>query len=153
MKQSTRERLDRLREEAPILFASGVDEAAVQDAERALKVQFGPAYRAFLLEYGGAMVGPWPIVGLATSEVMDDRDTVVELTTWYRKDGWYGVEDWVIVSADHGGNPIGIAPSGEIWVSDHDFGGLYRLAGSFEEFLEEQLTKSEKADGLNGADE
>jgi len=36
---------------------------------------------------------------------------------------------------DHGGNPIGIAPDGTVWVSDHDAYDCYQLAPDFEGYI------------------
>jgi hypothetical protein len=53
----------------------------------------------------------------------------------FRIQGWLGIESWLIISVDHGGNPIGFAPDGQIWISDHDFGVVKPIAQDFEDFI------------------
>ncbi len=122
---------------SPILRAETLP--TVEEVDRACEavgVPFPQEYRDFLLRFGGAMVGPYPIYGLRPVEVMGVNTwSVVEMTKHYRADGWPGAEEWVIISTDHGGNPIGMDAKGLIWTFDHDFGGLYFEADNFEEYV------------------
>jgi hypothetical protein len=52
----------------------------------------------------------------------------------YREAQRPGIGDWLIISSDLGGNPIGIAPDGHIWVSRGDSQPLL-VAEDFEAFL------------------
>lgn len=130
-------RLDAEFAEFPILLADGLpSEVEVDQAERRVGVPFGEDYRRFLLRYGGAMVGPYPIFGLRPVEVMgDDLWSVVVVTEWYRAQEIPGTDRWVVMSNDHAGNPVGKDAAGAIWIYDHDFGGLAPLAESFEQYL------------------
>lgn len=119
----------------PFLRAGTVDSQEVDAASAAVGLQFPEDYREFLLRHGAAIVGPYPILGVRPVEDMGDEWSVIEVNRRYRSDKWPGVDDWLIVSADHAGNPMGIDKDGRVWVSDHDFGGISPVADSFEEFL------------------
>jgi hypothetical protein len=67
--------------------------------------------------------------------------SALEVTDRYRRQGWRGVEDWLIISMDHAGNPIGLTRDGKIWISDHDFGQVTVIANSFEDYLRKQCLK------------
>ena len=69
---------------------------------------------------------------------MGNEWSVVEVNRRYRADRWPGVDGWLIVSADHAGNPMGIAGDGRVWVSDHDSRDLALVAESFEHFLRKE---------------
>jgi hypothetical protein len=135
--------LERLREEAksfPMMFATGVPDFEIEAAENALGCKFAEAYVRFLREFGGAMVGPEPILGLRRADVMGvDAWSVVETTRRFRAHGWAGVDDWYVVSIDGAGNPIGVGLDGAVYISDHHGGGTQKVAGDFEEFLSSRL--------------
>jgi len=136
MKRDTIKRLDALYEEFPFLRAEEVpSEAEIADAERELGVPFPADYREFLLRYGGAFAGPDPVYGLRPVEDMGRMWSVVDATRRYREDGVPGADEWIIVSVDKGGNPVGIDRNGAVWIWDHDFGGLAPLAKDFEKWL------------------
>ncbi len=65
----------------------------------------------------------------------------------YRSHGWPGLEDWLIVSAVHAGNPMGIDRVGRVWVSDHGAGGVYQVAESFEDVLRTRCLRLPRAAG------
>jgi hypothetical protein len=135
MRSDTRNALDERFGRYPFLRAGIVDPVEIDEASAAVGLPFPEAYREFLAEHGAAIVGPYPIFGLRPVEDMGGDWSVVELNRRYRSDRWRGVEDWVIVSADHAGNPFGIDRSGRVWISDHDSGAMHQVAESFEEFL------------------
>lgn len=123
--------------ESPILRAESIPTSEeIDQASLELGVPFATDYREFLLTFGGAMVGPFPIFGLRPVEVMgDDHWSVLDVTRHYRNDGVPGSEAWVVISEDHSGNPVGMDAEGKVWVYDHDFGGLTALASSLEEYI------------------
>jgi hypothetical protein len=45
-----------------------------------------------------------------------------------------------VISEDGFGNPIGIAPDGQVMIADHDVGQLSVLTSNFEEFLVKQCS-------------
>src|SRR4051794_34532366 len=114
MRQDTIARLDAEFAEFPIMRADGApSQAEIAQAEQQIGVPFDEDYREFLLRYGGAMVGPYPIFGLRTVEVMGtDHWSVLDVTRHYRSDGVPGVERWVVISEDHAGNPVGMDAEG-----------------------------------------
>lgn len=136
MKTSTIRRLDDLFSGIPILVSGPVPDGDIAVAEQRLGRPFVPDYRWFVRRYGGAMVGCLPVLGLRQAEVMgDDLYSVVDVTTRFRNDGWHPTEDWLVISVDGFGNPIGIADDGRVWTSDHDTGEVRAVASSFEDFL------------------
>lgn len=139
----TNEMIERLRAklaESPILRAESLPTSEeVDHASQELGVPFVADYRQFLLMFGGAMVGPYPIFGLRPVEVMgDDHWSVVDVTRHYRNDGVPGTEKWIVFSEDHSGNPVGMDADGVVWIHDHDFGGLTELAPTFEAYVRTQ---------------
>ncbi|MCG6154922.1 SMI1/KNR4 family protein [Rubinisphaera margarita] len=123
--------------ESPILHAQSFpSNEEVDHASRELGVPFDSDFREFLLKFGGAMVGPYPIFGLRPVEVMgNDHWSVVDVTRWYRNNGVPGSEAFVVISEDHSGNPVGMDANGRVWIYDHDFGGLAELSPTFETYL------------------
>lgn len=110
-------------------------EKEIADAAVAIGCTFDEDYVAFLRRYGGATVGSLPVFGLRPVEVMGKRWSVVELTKWFREQGWPGVSEWYVISEDGFGNPIGIAKDGRVMISDHDVGNVSVLASDLEDFL------------------
>ncbi len=133
------ETIRRLRVElakSPILCAaSSPTNEEIDQASQELNVPFASDYREFLIMFGGAMVGPYPVFGLRPVEVMGNEWSVVNVTARYRNDGVPGCDDWVVLSEDHSGNPVGMDSKGTIWIHDHDFGGITPLAEDFEEHI------------------
>lgn len=119
----------------PTLKAEPVPAAEVGAASATLRLPFPLDYREFLERYGAAIVGPFPIFGLRPVEPMGNEWSVVDVNRRYRVDNWPGVENWLVVSADHSGNPIGIDGDGRLWISDHDLGGISPVGDDFEDFL------------------
>jgi hypothetical protein len=108
----------------------------VDAAEKHIGVGFPADYREFLQRYGGAVVGSLPILGLRQAEVMgDDMFAVAAVTDQFRADGWKPTDEWVVISVDLAGNPIGLASDGQVWVSDHEAGETRLVARSFEDFV------------------
>lgn len=122
---------------SPIRRAGSVPTSEeINQASKVLGVPFAADYREFLLEFGGAMVGPYPIFGLRPVEVMgDDHWSVIGVTRHYRNEAVPGTAEWVVFSEDHAENPIGMEANGVVWIHDHDFGSVVMLAPNFEEYL------------------
>jgi cell wall assembly regulator SMI1 len=142
MKQVIVDRLDELFADEPFMKADGVDEFQVDAAQKTLGVIFSNDYRQFLTRYGGALVGSYPVYGLARAEPMDERLwSVVAVTQHFRKQSWPGVDRWYVISMDLAGNPIGIDESGKVVTYDHDSGELIEVAENFADYLEHRLSK------------
>lgn len=131
-------------DESPVLRAESLpSENEISDAETELGIPFGTDYRQFLLQFGGAMIGPYPIFGLRPVEVMGDNYwSVVDVTKRYRKDEIPGTNEWIVFSEDHSGNPVGFDQMGVIWTHDHDFDGIRRVCDSFEEYVRTKCLRS-----------
>jgi SMI1/KNR4 family protein SUKH-1 len=136
-------RLDTMFAQFPIMRATTIpSEAEIAQAEQLVGVPFPDDYRQFLLRYGGAMVGPYPIFGLRPVEVMGvNHWSVVEVTHHYRIDRVPGTDQWAIISEDHAGHPIGLDRDGIVWIHDHDFDGTLQLYGRFEDYLRRDCLK------------
>ena len=136
MRTETWDRLDSEFSTFPIMRASEVPtDEEIANASAAIGCRFHRDYVEFLQRYGGAMVGSLPVFGLRPAEVMGDRWSVVVVTEWFRNQEWPGTSDWYLISDDGFGNPIGVAPNGQVMRSDHDVGEIGVLAQNFEDFL------------------
>lgn len=144
-------RLDELFRAQPLLFGGTATADDVAAAERSLGTTFDPCYAEFLTRYGAAMVGSLPVYGVRCAEVMGD-ELVVDVTMRFRRAGWPNTEDWIVISTDLGGNPIGLTTLGEVFTFDHDFDGTHRIAPTFETFLMDQLTERRTAAGAGPRD-
>jgi cell wall assembly regulator SMI1 len=125
----------------PFLRAGTAEAVAVDVASAAVGLSFPDDYREFLLKHGGAIVGPYPVFGVRPVEAMGNEWSVVEMNRRFRADRWPGVDSWLIVSADHAGNPMGIDSDGHVLISDHDLGGISVTADSFEDFLRKRCLR------------
>ncbi len=88
------------------------------------------------------MVGSLPVFGLRPTKVMGERWSVVEVTRWFRAEGWPETSSWYVISEDGFGNPIGVARDGQVMISDHDVGQTRVLARSFEDVLLQRCFKN-----------
>jgi len=147
MTPDTVEKLDLMFLESPVMRAEDVPSVQeVETAEQQIGVPFPDDYREFLLRYGGAMVGPYPIFGLRPCHVMgDDQWSVINVTDEYRckfrRAGIDCISNWIVFSEDHGGNPVGMDATSTVWIHDHDFGGLSELAAGFEDYIRTHCLK------------
>lgn len=135
MTQDTWEQLQAVFSEFPILVAGPATDKGIDAVSERLGRPLPTDFREFLRRFGGATVGPYPVFGLRVAEAMGNGDTLLEQNNRFHSQGWPGVEDWLIISRDHAGNPFGIAPNGQVWVSDHDFRIIEPVASNFEGFL------------------
>jgi hypothetical protein len=137
MNQGIVDRLEKIFADDPLMKAEPVDAARMDAAEKILNVRFSTGYREFLARYGGALVGPYPIFGLARALPMDQKLwSVVSVTQHFRGQSWPGVDGWYVISIDHAGNPIGIEEGGKVFTYDHDAAEISEIAESFEGYLE-----------------
>src|SRR5882762_9660815 len=121
MKEDTWKALEKMFCEHPILKAGPVPAEELCAAEAELGIPLTEDYREFVLRYGGAMVGAYPVFGLRRALPMGKDDgSFVNVTRPYRRQRWPGVDMWAVISTDHAGNPIGLDEHGKIWVCDHD---------------------------------
>jgi sugar lactone lactonase YvrE len=67
--------------------------------------------------------------------------SVFDLTREFRRQGGPGVNEWLVFSIDHAGNPIGLDKDGNVWICDHDAGVVQVIAKSFEEYLRKRCLK------------
>src|SRR5438309_976350 len=122
MRTDTLEALEKKFSESPFLIGGAVPREEIDHAAAALGATLPQDYVEFLEKYGGGIVGPYPIFGLRKVNAMGRAFSVVDITKDFRQQNWMGTQNWIVVSEDHAGNPIGLAPDGKVWISDHDFG-------------------------------
>ena len=109
MRNDTWEALDDFFAKSPVLKAEGVGADEVAAAEREAGVPLDPDYREFIRRYGGAFVGPFPVFGLRRAVPMGKNEgSFVEVTRAFRDQHWPGTENWIVISMDHSGNPVGL---------------------------------------------
>jgi hypothetical protein len=143
MTPRTIQRLDRLFASSPVLVGGAVAAGDVDRAEQRIGVRFASDYREFITRYGSAVIGSLPVLGLRQAVVMgDDLFSVTDVTARFRADGWTPTDQWVVISVDLAGNPIGLTSDGSIWLSDHDAGTTTMLATTFEDFIVQLLDQA-----------
>lgn len=124
---------------------SDANDEQILRAEQELGLNFSESYKNFLKNYQCSSVGEFYISTLNRSESSpSDLWSVIQNTNFFKEqEKWPDIEDWYIVSDNGSGDPIGINPKGEVWISYHDSGfEQEKLADSFEEFLYKLLTKT-----------
>ena len=136
MNQTTVARLDADFAEYPMLVAGPVEEAAVNELEAAVGFQLPSDYRAFVMRYGGAIVGAYSIYGVGASDAMGDNESsAMQVTERFRMQKWPGTGSALVVSTDHAGNAITLNAEGRVHRFDHDNGTTEQLAESFEDLI------------------
>lgn len=144
MTTDTWQRLESLFTDHPVMKAEPVPFAEIEAASKELGVPFPADYVEFVEKYGGAVVGPLSVIGLRQAIPMGDEETsIVDVTKRFRSDEWPGADSWAVISVDHSGNPYGLASDGAVWLSDHDYDEIIKVADSFETFLRTQCLKAD----------
>jgi hypothetical protein len=115
-------------------------EPATDEQLREFEEQFGLIpnnHRWFLQTIGAGYFG---------SDFVDDIISLSKTHAKFRREfgppsGWT-MENVFVIGWDGFGNPFGIeTTTGRIVVEDHNFGGIYELASSLEEFLLKKIRK------------
>ncbi len=110
----------------------------IDKASQSYGVTLPDGYREFIHRHGGAIVGPYSVYGIGASKMMgNDSESVFVVTDHFRAQDWPGVSDWLIISMDHSGNPVGMDRDGKVWISDVVHGCIDPMAGDFEGYLVE----------------
>ena len=142
MRQETWQAIDEMFREDPVLCAGEVPYEEIDAAAIQAGFRLDPDYREFVHRYGGAIVGPYPIYGLRRVQVMGRKEvSVFDLTREFRRQGGPGVNEWLVFSIDHAGNPIGLDKDGNVSICDRDAGVVQVIAKSFEEYLRKRCLK------------
>jgi len=120
----------------PELWAGEVSASDVEKLQEFSGFRLPECYRSFVMRFGGAIVGPYPVYGLRGADAMGtDESSAIAVTKRFRDQHWPGSEQWLVVSIDHAGNPIGLDREGRIWISDHDAGVVEIVCADFNEYL------------------
>lgn len=137
MKQSTWDLIDKAHEGIEgFVRATGpaLTDEEISAASAELGIDFPADYREFLLRLGAATIGQFHIFGLRRTEVCPNL--LVERNRFYRRQGWPGISDWLILTDDGTGNPVGIARDGRVLCVDHNRGFAVEEWGrDFEDFI------------------
>jgi len=146
MQKSTLEVIHQRHAQFPDSKGTPIESAdEIKAVESKLGVKFSNEYREFLRVFGGCDVGrrtvygirlPPRFLGATQYRTENDRFHLVDkATVYYRTEKWPGVASWYIISTDYSGNPIGIAPDGSVWISDHNQMMAERINNDFEEWV------------------
>jgi len=142
MMAATWDLLDAEFERFPVLRgAADTTRTEIDRASREIGIAFQQDYAEFVRRYGAAIVGAYPIFGLRKVDAMGLMWSVIDANLEYRSKLWPGINEWLIVSSDLAGNPVGISRDESIWLSDHDFGDIVPIAESFEGFVRKYCLK------------
>ncbi|QKG83921.1 SMI1/KNR4 family protein [Kroppenstedtia pulmonis] len=126
----------------PEAFGGQVSEEEVEKAEGILGVKIQDDYKEFIRRFGAGCVGQAVILGLREAEFFP-TPSFIEESLDFRKHLPSAYSKMVVIGVDGAGNPIGfIYPSEMIFVYDHDFGGRYDLANSFEDYILKALNRT-----------
>lgn len=129
----------------PFIKCANATDEQVKQAEYELGLIFSDFYKNFLKSYECSSVRELYVNTLTKSEDSpSDLWSVIEVTKWFKEEQqWPDIGDWYIVANNGSGDPIGIKPNGEVWISYHDSGfEQKKLADNFEEFLYKALTET-----------
>lgn len=132
-------------EEFPHVKCINAMDKQIKQAEHELGLNFSKSYRFFLKNHECSCVGELDINTITKSPSSPSvLWSVIETTKWFKEhQKWPNIDDWYIVSDNNSGDPIGIKPNGEVWISYHDSGfEQEKLANDFEEFLYKLLTET-----------
>lgn len=137
MKQDLILKLKSFLDKHPSLSGKPATDDEIIKAERILNVHFDKCYKEFIKKFGGAFAG----IGIHAfnNGASVGNETVIELTKKNRElfAGLFPeINEYVIVSDDGSGNPIGIAPDGKVVLFDYDTEEKDVLSNSFESFIE-----------------
>jgi len=136
MRPQTWQAMDEMFREDPVLRAGEVPYEEIDAAAAQAGFQLGSDYREFVHRYGGGIVGPYRVYGLRRAPAMGRKEgSVFDITRDFIRQRWPGVNDWLVISTDHAGNPVGLDKDGKMWISDHDAGVVEVIANSFEDYL------------------
>jgi hypothetical protein len=136
MRPDTWQAIDEMFQEDPVLRAEEVSCEEIDAAAAQAGFQLGSDYREIVHRYGGGIVGSYRVYGLRRAPAMGRTEgSVFEITRDFRRQRWPGVNDWLVISTDHAGNPVGLDEEGKVWISDHDAGVVEVIANSFEEYV------------------
>lgn len=136
MTENTWQELDQLFEEFPFVRAGGVPYEEIDTASQDFGFPLPNGYREFIHRHGGAIVGAFSVYGIGASKMMgNNSDSVFKVTDHFRAKDWPGVADWLIISMDHAGNPVGMDRDGRVWISDVVHGCIDPMAEDFEGYL------------------
>lgn len=136
MKPTTWNKLEKSFDDFSNLKSEPASAEQIKVVEDSLGVESNADYKEFILKYGGAIVGAFPIYGLHRVEPMDvNLWSVLGVTNRYRKEGWPNMSDRYVISSDHSDNPFVISNDGEIIVYNHDYDETVIVSETFEEFL------------------
>lgn len=127
------------------LWAEPVPDSEVKKLEEYVGFALPEDYKGFVVLFGGAIVGPYSIFGLRSAEAMGtDEASAIVITERFRQKRWPGTEEWLVVSMDQAGNPVGIDLEGRVWIADHDAGAVEVISGTFDEYLRRKCLKLAK---------
>lgn len=138
MEQNLVEQIKLFLAENPLFAGQGATAVQLIEAETHLSVQFDADYREFVALFGGSYVGI-PIYGFNNCEMLS-ADTVVELTTSFRRDyqaagRWPVLAHSYVISLTGSGDPVILDPQGQVRLYYHDNNEEVVLAASFQELL------------------
>lgn len=117
-----------------------VDLSKIKNSEKVLDVRLPDDYKEFIHKYGGAIINGHEIFGLSKAAWMSENYNYMSQSKRFRNELPNKFSQMVVFSIDGAGNPVGFLPGkSSIFVFDHNFGGRYDMAKSFEEYIEKIL--------------
>jgi hypothetical protein len=136
MKAETWKLINDFFSESPRLKADPVSYEVIDRHFQDLGFPLLEDYREFVHRYGAGILGAYTIFGIGACKLMgNDSESALKVTETFRSQEWPGVDEWLIISIDSVGNPIGMDDTGKVLISDVVHGCIDELANDFEEFV------------------
>ncbi|AWH18872.1 cell wall assembly protein [Stenotrophomonas sp. ZAC14D2_NAIMI4_7] len=123
--------------EHPDLLGRPATDLQIEAAQRTLSVVFDAQYVAYIKQFGGSFAG-FEIHAFENGPMIG-RETVTELTQWFRRSLGEAVpielRDALVISGDGGGNAILINSRGEIILHLHEENEIELLYPSLHDMI------------------
>ena len=116
----------------------------IESSENQIGLKFSQSFKYFLKYHQCSAIGE---IDMGTLNPSESSSSVLwslpQLDKWFKEEqAWPNIENWIIISKSDG-DPIGIKPNGEVWISYHDSNfEQEKLADDFEDFVYKLLTET-----------
>ena len=142
MKQSIIKKLNAFFKENPTLLGVAATNEEIENAEKELHLTIDNDYKEFILKFGGAYAGI--AIYAFKNGTSIGKETIIDLTMNARNlfntaNLFPEINNCLVFSDDGAGNPIAIAPNGEVILFDYDTEEKQTLANSFEKLIEDNF--------------
>ncbi|WP_311549775.1 SMI1/KNR4 family protein [Prevotella aurantiaca] len=127
---------------SPTLLGVAATNEQIEITEKVLLVVMDNDFKEFILNFGGAYEGI--AIYAFKNGTSIGKETIIDLTMNARNlfntaNLFPEINNCLVFSDDGAGNPIAIAPNGEVILFDYDIEEKQKLANSFEKLIEDNF--------------